>query len=66
VPEFIQHGKNGLLYEPGDANELGAAILALLQEPMLRKRLGTGGRDTATAHFTPEAHANAVVRSFFS
>ncbi len=65
VPEFIQHGKNGLLYEPGNADKLGAAILALLQEPLLRERLGAAGRDAAAAHFTPEAHAKSVVRSFF-
>jgi glycosyltransferase involved in cell wall biosynthesis len=64
VPEFIQHGKNGLLYEPGKANELGAAILALLQEPFLRDRLGAAGRDTAASHFIPEAQAISVVQSF--
>jgi glycosyltransferase involved in cell wall biosynthesis len=66
VTEFIQHEKNGLLYEPGNAKELGAAILALLQEPFLRERLGAAGRETAAAHFAPEAHVNAVVQSFFS
>jgi glycosyltransferase involved in cell wall biosynthesis len=66
VPEFIQHGENGLLYEPGNAGELGAAILALLQEPLLRERLGAAGRKTAAAHFTPEAHAKSVVQSFLT
>ena len=66
VPEFIQHGQNGLLYEPGNANDLGAAILALLQEPFMRQQLGAAARATAAAHFTPEAHAKSVVQSFFT
>jgi glycosyltransferase involved in cell wall biosynthesis len=64
VPEFIRQGENGLLYEPGNAKELGAAVLALLQEPVLREKLGAAGHETAAAHFSPEAHARAVVQSF--
>jgi len=64
IPEFVQHEKNGLLYEPGNAKELAGCILDLLQKPFLREKLAVAGRDTAVQRFTPEAHAQAVVQCF--
>jgi glycosyltransferase involved in cell wall biosynthesis len=64
VPEFIQHGKNGLLYEPGNAKELGAAIIRLLESPSLRSRLGKAGLDTALKYFSPESHATIMDQLF--
>jgi len=61
VPEFIRHRRNGLLYAMGNERELTEALLSLLRDPSLRSRLGEAGRETAVAHFTPAAHAAAVV-----
>jgi glycosyltransferase involved in cell wall biosynthesis len=44
VPEVIEHGANGLLVEPGNPEELGAALSILMQEPSLADRLGRCGR----------------------
>jgi glycosyltransferase involved in cell wall biosynthesis len=40
VPEIIDHGKNGLLVPPSDANALAAAIFSLLQDKKTAEQLG--------------------------
>lgn len=44
---IINPGVNGLLVRPGDSNELGDAILRLLQDPSLSQMLGRKGRAMA-------------------
>lgn len=34
-PDFVEHGRNGLLFEPGDSGALAAAIERVLAEPEL-------------------------------
>jgi glycosyltransferase involved in cell wall biosynthesis len=46
TPEIISHGKNGLLFEPKNVDELPKAILALSQDPNLRKRLSSNALKT--------------------
>ena len=60
VPEFVSHGRNGLLYEMGNAEALCEALVRLLRDPALRRRLGQAGRATAVQHFTADAHAAAM------
>lgn len=47
VPEYLAHGVQGLLVEPGDAPALAAALLALLGDAELRRRLGEAARARA-------------------
>jgi glycosyltransferase involved in cell wall biosynthesis len=44
--EIISHGENGLLFEPENVDELPKAILALTQDPNLRKRLSSNALKT--------------------
>lgn len=44
LPEIVEEGINGLLYEPGNEAELTANIQTLLQNPELCKKLGEAGR----------------------
>lgn len=60
IPEFVQHGKNGLLYDMGNAEALASAVLTLLRDPAFRERLGAAGRETTMQRFAPEAHAKAI------
>jgi glycosyltransferase involved in cell wall biosynthesis len=41
------------LFTPGNADELAAAILALVRDPARRAALGTAARAHAMAHFDP-------------
>jgi starch synthase len=40
LPEAIEHGKSGLLVEPGDPAALADALTALLGDPILRRQMG--------------------------
>ena len=44
IPELIEHGRDGLLVEPGDATAITDAIEQLLRDPNLAFRLGQAGR----------------------
>ena len=50
VPELIAHGREGLLVEPGNSHELGAALLRLIGDAEERQRLGQKARVTARAY----------------
>jgi glycosyltransferase involved in cell wall biosynthesis len=47
IPEVIQDGENGLLVPQRDERALGKAICRLLQDPLLRQRLGHAARKSA-------------------
>lgn len=62
IPEFVQHGQNGWLYEMGDVETLTAAVLTLWRDPSLRQRLGAAGRETAVRDFGSVPQAEAIAR----
>jgi glycosyltransferase involved in cell wall biosynthesis len=45
--DFIEHGRNGLLLEPGNLPAIRAAMCQLATDPALRERLGREARHTA-------------------
>jgi colanic acid/amylovoran biosynthesis glycosyltransferase len=57
IPEVVQHGANGLLVPPGDADALAEAIIRLDADPALRWRFGHNGRSTVLREF--DLHDNA-------
>ena len=44
IPELIDHGHDGLLATPGDADDLAEQLLTLIRDPDLRRLFGTRGR----------------------
>ena len=57
IPNIVFHNINGLLVEPGDPVGLKTALLDVLSEPELRKRLSEGAR----ASMRPEYSADHMV-----
>jgi glycosyltransferase involved in cell wall biosynthesis len=55
IPEDITHGKNGLLAEPGNPQDLAKKIVMLLKDAGLREKLGVAGRVTYEQRFSREA-----------
>jgi N-acetyl-alpha-D-glucosaminyl L-malate synthase BshA len=51
VPELIEDGKNGLLFEPGDVDAMAEAAIALLNDPPRLEELSAAARKTAQDHF---------------
>ncbi|MFO7768960.1 MAG: glycosyltransferase [bacterium] len=54
IPEVIRDGENGLLVEPGDARDLGRALLRLALDREERRRFAREGRCTVEEHYREE------------
>jgi glycosyltransferase involved in cell wall biosynthesis len=59
--ELVRDGFNGLLYEPGNPEQLADKLLLLVQSPSLRMELGRNGRYWAQ-RFSLEAYGATVLR----
>jgi len=64
TPELVIDGETGLLIDPGTPAPLGAAILRLLDDPALARRLGASGRRRIEQHFTMAGHQAAILRLY--
>ena len=53
VPEFVDHGKAGLLSVHKDIDSLAANILTLVNDPELRQRMGEYGRKQVEQQYHP-------------
>jgi N-acetyl-alpha-D-glucosaminyl L-malate synthase BshA len=51
VPELIQDGHNGLLFDVGDTESMSAAAISLLSNPNRLEAMSKAGRKTAQDHF---------------
>ncbi|HEX8066172.1 MAG TPA: glycosyltransferase family 4 protein [Thermoleophilaceae bacterium] len=59
LEEVVRDGVDGVLVDPDDPEALAAAIVALWEDPGLRERLVTAGREAVAARFTVEANREA-------
>lgn len=57
MPEIISHGVNGLLVEPGNAQQLTEAILQLAINHNLRQQMGEAGKKIFEEKFTAKRMA---------
>jgi glycosyltransferase involved in cell wall biosynthesis len=54
LPYTVSDEVTGLLFEPGDPNDLAAKIARLLDDPALRRQMGSAGRHRFEQDFTWE------------
>ncbi len=64
IPEIIEHGKNGLLVEPGDVESLVQAILWVYQHADLAMQLAAEGRRMVEERFTVERMLGQLLTLF--
>jgi glycosyltransferase involved in cell wall biosynthesis len=57
VPELIQSGDNGLLFDPQDHTQMVAGIQKLLDNPSLAEEMGEHARQSSVAFFNTERAA---------
>ncbi|RME00891.1 MAG: glycosyltransferase family 1 protein [Calditrichaeota bacterium] len=62
VAEIVQHGKNGLLFEPGNIPELTRALVRLCQDPALGQALGACGKAWVLHERTWDRNAEQVLQ----
>lgn len=63
VRDFLEDGVNGLMFSPGDAEELARALVRLHREPDLRRRLARRGRETV-ARFSISSVVDQHIRLY--
>ena len=51
LPFTVADGATGLLFEPGDVQDLARKLETLLDDPALRERLGLAGRKRFEEHY---------------
>lgn len=51
VPELIDDGVNGLLFDVGDVDSMAEGAISILSDPELLERMSTAARCTAQDHF---------------
>lgn len=64
MPEMIEDGVSGLIFEKGNVAELTGCLRRLIADHELRSRLGSAGRARYLAEFTT-AHMGERFRSFY-
>ena len=64
IPELVLHEQTGLLVEPRRPPELASAILRLLQDEPLRRRVVAGGRARLLERFTNDAMVEGTLRVY--
>jgi glycosyltransferase involved in cell wall biosynthesis len=63
-PREIVTPDTGVLVEPDDPHALAAEIIALVQDPGRRVRMGAAGRERVERNFTLDAQADALHRAY--
>jgi glycosyltransferase involved in cell wall biosynthesis len=63
--ELIKDGFNGLLYTPGNYEELAQKIDLLYRNPNLAKQMGDNGKKWAKEKFTLERYTNEMLAIFY-
>ena len=59
LARLVEHGREGLLYDPKDPRALDGALVALA-DPALRRRLGAAARERVVRDFSWDAHCRAL------
>lgn len=66
VPEIVVNGSTGLLFTPGDDQELARAAESLLQDPERSRRMGEAGYQRLIDHFSIERNVEQTQQLYAS
>jgi len=64
MPELIQNGWNGLIYNVGDPNSLAAKIELLYKDDDFKKQLESNAYQWSNSNFSPEKYASQLLNVF--
>ncbi len=64
IVEIVRHGETGLLVPPANPDALAEAIIGLLQDSTLRRRMGLQGRQVALQEYSVERLADALAELY--
>ena len=66
IPEIVDDERCGILVDPNRSDELAAAILRVLEDEKLAKRLSKAGRKTVESRFTEKAVTAKILQTYRS
>lgn len=64
IPEVVRDQENGLLVPPRDSDAIAAAVLRLLEQPELARKLGGAARKAMTERYDWKVVAKGVIDSY--
>ncbi len=64
IPEVVEHERTGLLVEPRDADDLAAAVVHLLKDEPLRRRMADAGYARVREQFTVDRMVAETARTY--
>jgi glycosyltransferase involved in cell wall biosynthesis len=64
LPEQIEHGKTGLLFEVNDLEKLKEGMVLLAGNPQLRRDMGLAARNRCEEEFSFEGHAKRLLELY--
>jgi spore coat protein SA len=64
LAEVVVDGETGFLVEPGDSEELGARLEALLADSQLARRMGEAARRMVLERYTWDACARRCLEAY--
>jgi len=64
LPELIDDGIDGLLFEPGNTDELRERIVNLSNDKQRADAMGNAGRAKLDERFSPETHYHELIRVY--
>lgn len=66
IPEFVRHGREGVLLRPGDVSALAKALDGLSRDPDWRARLGAAAFARLGAEFSAQAGLERIHRALMA
>lgn len=64
LPETVEAGKSGLIFENGNSAELGEAVLSIIGNPERRRAMGHAAREWVMTTFSWDVIAAALERTY--
>lgn len=64
LPEIVDDGVTGLLFEPGNAEDLASKIRYLWDRPDLCRQMGQAGREKALREYSPEKYYERLMAAY--
>jgi glycosyltransferase involved in cell wall biosynthesis len=64
IPEFVEDGRTGFLFRPGDHRELAERLRRLSDEPDLRRRMSREARAVAVERFATEGQLGTFLNHY--
>ncbi len=66
IPQVIKSGENGILIKPGNPDEIASALITLLNDEPMRKRLGEAAAETVRRDFDARGNVDTILSLYRS